>query len=237
MRVLGLLRVKNEARWIERALRSIMPLCELVIVMDDHSTDETAAICAAIPEVTVLPSPFSGLDEIRDKNWLLDQVKPLNPEFIVFIDGDEILAPGSQPRLLAEMQNPLATCLSLRILYLWNDEQTVRMDGVYGDFHRESVFRPNATRFVSNGNGGHFHCGNVPAGNRGGRRVLDVPLLHLGYMDRADRERKWKFYTEKDPGNTGEDNYRHITQGDPGGVPAELRLMHAGPIELRSLQL
>src|SRR6188768_2671630 len=181
MNVVGMLRVKNEARWIERCIGSILPLCERVLVLDDHSTDDTVALCAAMPKVTVFPSPFTGLDEARDKNYLLEFATALNPDWIIAIDGDEMLAPGHQERLEQEMQSNCFHCLSLRVLYLWDREDQVRTDGVYGDFHRESVFRPNGAIFHGNSNGGNFHCGNVPWGTRQKRHVTSIPLLHFGY--------------------------------------------------------
>ncbi len=51
--ILGMLRIKDEARWIERVLRSMLPVCERIFVFDDHSTDDTVAICESIPEVTL----------------------------------------------------------------------------------------------------------------------------------------------------------------------------------------
>jgi glycosyltransferase involved in cell wall biosynthesis len=230
--IAGMLRVKNEQRWIGRVLESIQPLCDRIFVLDDHSTDETAAICRGIPGVTVFDSPFEGLDESRDKNWLLDKVREVKPAWVVAIDGDEILAHGQQQRLLDAMKGP-ESCLSLRILYLWNDWKTVRVDGVYGDFHRESVFRPSDARFSEDGNGVHFHCGNVPMANRRVRRVLDIPLLHTGYMHREDRERKFAWYNAKDPGNVREDSYRHMVIGDI--YPASEKFAHAGPLKLESL--
>ncbi len=229
---LGLLRVKNEARWIERSISSIMPLCEQVLVMDDNSEDDTRTISAGIPGVTVMESPFKGLDEVRDKNWLLSKAEPLNPEWIVWIDGDEILAPGQQKPLRDAMRGH-CPCLSLKILYLWNDWQTVRMDGVYGDFHRESAFRPNGSKFVASGRTANFHCGNVPLGNRTSRRVMSIPLLHTGYMNRQDRERKFAWYNGNDPANPYEDGYRHMVIGDL--FPASSRFTHAGPLKLEPL--
>lgn len=232
MTIIGALRIKNEARWIERVLRSLVGICERIVILDDHSIDDTPDICQACPNVVLYPSRFEGLDEARDKNWLLERVQIFKPDWILWIDGDEILPAEAQGPLLDVIQNPNVSCLSLRIRYLWNDEQTVRVDGVYGDFHRESVFRPNGARFFSS-NGGHFHCGNVPQGNRIERRVLDVPLLHLGYMDREDRVRKYAWYNRHDPGNAGEDFYRHMVIGDL--FPADSRFQHGGPLQLAPL--
>lgn len=231
---LGILRVKNEARWIARCVSSIMPVCQRVLVMDDHSTDDTREICRAIPGVDVLESPFTGTDEARDKNWLLTHAMDLKPEWIVAIDGDEMLGPGAAEALLKEMDSATVPCLSLRVWYLWNSEDHVRTDGVYGDFHRESVFRPNGQKFTVNPGSPNFHCGNVPYGCRQKRRVLrDVPLLHFGYMHREDRERKFAFYNAADPGNEREDTYRHVAIGDL--FPANSKFKHGGPLKLEPL--
>lgn len=230
--ILGLLRVKNEARWIERCVGSILPLCDRVIVLDDHSTDDTREICASLEKTSVIVSPFSGTDEARDKNFLLNIAMHSHPEWIVFIDGDEMLAPGALEIVRAAM-TPEATCLSLRILYLWNAEDLVRTDRVYGDFHRESIFRPNGSKFSVAAGGANFHCGNVPMEARRGRRVLNAPLLHFGYLHREDRERKYSFYNQKDPDNGLEDRYRHVVIGDL--FPAESSFTHAGPLRLEPL--
>jgi len=231
--ILGLMRIKNEARWIERCVRSILPLCGRVIIMDDHSSDGTPDICAALPDVDVLHSPFETANEGRDKNWLLEQSASLHPEWIVFIDGDEMLAPHVTEEVRGFMGRPDLSCLSLRVLYLWNDEHTVRMDGVYGDFHRESIFRPNGSRYADRSPGANFHCGNVPLGARYKRKVLSAPLLHFGYMHREDRLRKFEWYNQQDPGNSAEDGYRHMVVGDM--YPADSRFVHGGPLKLEAL--
>lgn len=231
--IIGMLRIRNEARWIERVIASILPLCDRVVIMDDHSTDGTLDICRALGKVDAFDSPFEGLDEARDKNLLLEKATAYKPDWILSIDGDEILAPYSLERLRNALRGPYA-CLSLRVLYLWNREDQFRSDGVYGDFHRESVFRPNGSRFESPYGGPNFHCGNVPFGARQKRDVLtDVHLLHLGYLHREDRIRKYNWYNAADPGNDREDCYRHTVIGDL--FPADSRFQHGGPLELRSI--
>ena len=228
--MIGLLRVKNEARWIERSISSILPVCDRVLVMDDHSSDGTPDLCRSIERVTVFGSPFTGLDETRDKNWLLDKAR--GADWVMMIDGDEMLAPGAVfPQMLATS----AACLSLRILYLWDREEQIRVDGVYGRFWRPSIFRPGASRFVSTSAGGNFHCGNAPLALQSLSRPIEASLLHFGYLHREDRLRKYRWYNQVDPGNANEDGYRHMVQGDIPGVPVGARLRHAGPLELVTL--
>jgi len=204
-----MLRVKNEARWIERSVCSILPICDRVLVLDDHSTDETVAVCAAIPGVEVFASPFTGLDETRDKNWLLDKAR--HADWIVMIDGDEMFMPGTLGKLFEAMHTD-APSISMRVLYLWDRQDLVRMDGVYGEYRRHSAFRPRNHVFSSSTENG-FHCGNVPYRAMLQAVTIDAPLLHFGYLDAVERERKYCWYNAQNPANHVEDRYRHVAAG------------------------
>ena len=49
--IVGALLARNEAapdRYLGRALRNAFQFCDEVVVLDDGSTDETAAVCAAL---------------------------------------------------------------------------------------------------------------------------------------------------------------------------------------------
>lgn len=227
--IVGMMRAKDEARWIERAIRSILPLCGRVYVMDDRSTDDTAEIASGLERTTVWPTPFEGLDETRDKNWLLDRiVEDASPKWALCIDGDEALHPADVETVRAATR--MGSCHELRILYLWDSENVVRSDGVYGRFWRPSLFRVGEDRFKSVSKNG-FHCSNAPAARK--RTRIEARLLHYGYLHRADRIRKYEWYARIDPDNAKEDRYRHIVIGDL--LPANTRAMHAGPLKLEEL--
>lgn len=242
MKIIGMLRVRNEARWIGDVLDSIIPLCEHILVFDDHSDDGTPALCEEYKHVTVIRSTFEDrTDETRDKNALLAEVKKLNPDYVLHIDGDEILAPNGPDAIRRAIeQNPQAGSFSMRVLYLWNGMNQVRTDGVYGRFSRGSLFRlvgqPASVQFRGTQHGGNFHCGNIPDGLRGPCAASNAALLHLGYMHQEDRIRKYRWYNQQDPDNLLEDRYRHIVQGDISHVPAFLSLRHAGPLKLEPLE-
>lgn len=252
MPIVGLLRVRNEARWIDRVVRSISPICERVIILDDHSDDDTPDICAAIPGVQVYRSDASTKDESADKDYLLSKAYEAVPDAHKFgdanspwwgllIDGDEELVEEDRQAVVDLSNTPGASAFYFRIPYLWNDEKTMRVDGVYSrmaDLGRPSMFRLMNERFrfqrTPFGNGQNFHCSSVPQEMLHFARRSDVRLKHWGYLHAEDRIRKYHWYNEHDPGNAVEDGYRHMVIGDL--FPADSEFVHAGPLKLQPLQ-
>lgn len=240
----GFLRVRNEARWIERVVQALQPLCQKIFVFDDNSSDETPLLCAQLG-CTVYRSPFEGIDEARDKNWLLEKIWQESPPrepgpgsqtWIIAIDGDEELEPAGPAKVRNAAVGDTHS-LAFKIIYLWDTPDQIRRDGLYGRFTRGSAFRMISPlhSFRTTDRKTNFHCGSVPRQLMGMTRNCDVRLFHYGYLEKADRLRKYEFYNRLDGGNRMEDCYRHMVQGDVPEVPADAKLLHAGPLELCAL--
>jgi glycosyltransferase involved in cell wall biosynthesis len=220
-RFLGVMRVKNEAAHIAEVIQSLLPLCAEVLVFDDNSTDATPDICKAFgPAVTVIHSPFQGLDEARDKGFLLPIIAERAPDWVIWIDGDEVL-PASAPALIrkaAADPRDYGT-MTFDVAYIWDHDDRIRVDGIFGRMQRPSAFRfrpEDAARLrFRQTRGVNLHCGNVPLGVRGPDIRPGVRLKHYGYVTAEQRARKYAWYTSVDPGNAAEDHYRHL-KGEPG---------------------
>jgi glycosyltransferase involved in cell wall biosynthesis len=214
--MLAVMRVKNEAEHIGESLESVLPLCERAIVFDDHSDDETVATCESFGQrVEVLHSPFRGIDEARDKNYILERVVAAAPDWVLWIDGDEVIERDGPARLLeATARAGGITVYTLRVAYCWDGDDQIRVDGIWGRMRRPSLFRLRG-QLVRNlhfamSRPPNLHCGNVPRNLRGQKRDLDVRLKHYGYVTPELRLRKYQWYTRIDPHNPKEDNYRHL---------------------------
>lgn len=239
MNIIGFMRVKNEARWIRESVESLLPLADRVYILDDHSTDGTPEICEALPRVTVIRSTFHGIDEARDKTFLVGYVwdrltaEERADSWGFFLDGDELLERGGAKKVRASLASGAAQSYRFRFIYFWNSRDQIRTDGVYNHMWRQSAWKlgPNQ-RFMQTRFGGNFHCGSVPEPFV--RRAAQCParILHLGYMLKEDRLRKFAWYSKIDPNNMVEDGYRHMVQGDIPEIPASARLKHAGPLKL-----
>jgi len=230
----GMIRAKNEARWISRVVRSIAPLCEKVFILDDHSTDDTAAICQR-DGCTVIPSPFLDFNESRDMQFLYEKATEGKPDWVISIDGDEELDQRDERIVRDALASAVGVSyFTLRILYLWDREDQRRVDGVYGDFRRKRIFKPQpGASFMGGLHGGG--AGHI-SGLTGKSVPLEARLLHYGYLHRDDRLRKYLWHQQVDPNNEVEDCYRHIVQGDLLAFPAGMKLKHAGPMRFEAIK-
>ncbi len=256
MTIFGMLRIKNEGRWIVQVLNSILPLCERVFILDDSSSDGTPELCEQLSEkITVIRSQFEGFDESRDRERLLERVlgcvsdvhlrgDERSPFWALAIDGDEILDERAGPYIHKALEGPMHA-YKLPIYYLWDSDMSlwpfrehriIRKDGVYRTFARPSLFRlfNKEFRFQRTPWGGNFHCSSIPQQLlHHAHGIIDyAPLWHLGYNYKGDRVRKYEWYNRMDPNNQAEDQYRHMIQGDLPEVPADLHLKHAGPLRI-----
>ena len=223
--VLGAMRIKNESMWIRDSIESQLFICDKVIVLDDHSTDDTREIVRSFGDRCVLiESPFEGVNEARDKQLVLEHLLAANPEWVLWIDGDEVLEAVAPMMLRSELTNPLATWYSMRVLYFWDALDRIRVDGCYANFQRTSLFRVRGQdrqrlRFQVVDDGANLHCCNYPRGLTGNGYVSGAQIKHYGYLDRQQRQRKFEWYNKIDPNNEAEDCYRHIIE-TPGAKHA-----------------
>lgn len=232
-----MLRVKNESRWIDRVVKSMQPVCGRILVLDDHSGDGTPEICESLG-CTVYRSGFDTLHEARDKDWLLAKVWESGAQvgdWCLMLDGDEILHPADCGQVFAATCRP-QNAWSFRVVYLWDREDRARADGLYSRFWRPSFFRltHRGLTFKRTDFGGNLHCSSAPAELLGGAKQSAVRLLHLGYLHKEDRVRKYHWYNSIDPDNALEDGYRHMVIGDV--FPADSAFKHAGPLRLVPLE-
>lgn len=236
-KIVGMMRVRDEIRWIESSIRSIQSLCSTVYVLDDGSQDGTYELLEKMDNVVVFRSPYHDLNEARDKDFLLRTIIEENdhygqPDWIIAIDGDEELEAAGESKvrhfLSRHGHENTVSAFGFHVRYLWDTADNIRVDGVYENFYRPSMFRlagePISRLHYNQTDGKHnLHCSNFPQGLRGGILNVGVRLKHYGYMFEADRKRKYEYYNRIDPGNITEDEYKHILGLPSRHAPGKIR--------------
>jgi len=86
MHITAVILTKNEELKLERAIRSVQ-FCKEILVLDDHSTDRTAAVAAGLGAVVI---PYHvGENFAQARNFAMDRA---HNEWVLFLDADEIIS-------------------------------------------------------------------------------------------------------------------------------------------------
>jgi glycosyltransferase involved in cell wall biosynthesis len=189
MKMLGLMRVKNEDRWLTMCLEAQYFL-DHIIVLDDNSTDSTEEICRHFG-VEYYKKPYDkGWDEGRDREVLANMAIAYNPDWVCSMDGDEVLLPDTWDKLKPVLDDPTCRVIDVLNINLWNNANTVRTDAPWGNQYRQRFwrFKPGVLTYSFD------HC-SIP------NEITERPftqcglgLLHYGYMLEQDRVQKYARY-------------------------------------------
>ncbi len=216
--IFAMMNIRNEDRWLREVLDNAARICDGIIVYDDGSTDKTPDICKVHPAVVAYSRcEESETDKARDKNRMYAMVKEHSFDWLLCIDGDELLEPTAPARMLEAIH----TCTSnvsqidFEFLYLWNDHKHYRTDGIYTGIYHPCLFRPLSQKwselnFEPTLHAGNLHCERVPQNLAGERIRADIKIEHLGYMYPEDRLRKYTWNKSKDVKHANEGYYEHL---------------------------
>lgn len=211
-KIVTVLRVKDEAQYIEYALRSLEPLGGEIVLLDDGSTDATPDIVRSFGDVHYHRQDDLPMDEGRDRTALYRWALELDPEWIFCLDGDEVLDPvGAQQVVLATEQAPetantfklnlavMATPITARIQHrfighvpgaVWSQIRCVRARDMVRDYEYSSTFEHN------------LHCGFIPdivPGVKWHPIRLNAWIRYYGYESPGAVEKKRAFYVKNSP--------------------------------------
>ena len=93
----------NEELHIRRCLENVSTFAKKVYVIDSPSTDRTAEICRAYPNVEVVVHKYPG-NQAAQFNWALENL-PIDTEWVFRLDADEYVT----SQLRTEIENKLPT--------------------------------------------------------------------------------------------------------------------------------
>ncbi|HTO74177.1 MAG TPA: glycosyltransferase family 2 protein [Gemmatimonadales bacterium] len=134
-RIIVLTPVRNEAWILDRFLAVTSRFADHIVVADQQSTDESRAIAARYPKVTLIDNPSAGFNEAERQLLLLEAARKLvsGPRVLLALDADEILAANGPSTL--DWQKMLGaapgTVLGLERVDLLADERTVMRHGLW----------------------------------------------------------------------------------------------------------
>lgn len=188
MTITGIIHTLNEERQIARAIRSLTPWVDEVLVVDMHSDDRTVPIARSLGARVELFERMGFADPARA--FGLEQA---TGDWVISIDADELVPPTLASRLRRIAEDDEADLVRVpRRNYLLGAE--LHATGWQMEFERElKFFRRSAMRYT-----GDIHDFARPLD---GKRelvldpVADLAIVHFNYRDLSEFLSKMDRYT------------------------------------------
>ena len=213
--------VKNEEhRYLKQMLEKCREYIDNAVIIDDNSTDNTIALCKEVLDgipvkiVTNDKSKFANETTLRKQQWF--ETIATNPDWILFLDADEIFEDSFKYHIETMLENYDADGYIFRLFDFWDD-------GHYRDdklWCAHLTYRPFLIRYQKNFNYKFTetpqHCGRLP------ENVLELPYLksnlrlkHYGWAKEEDRITKYNRYMKLDPSGKYGSMDQYISILDP----------------------
>lgn len=200
--------VRDEAdRYLLPWLRHLLTFCDEVRLLDDGSTDVTAEVARAYPNVWVTrnPGPAFLTMESEARNALLRwTVNEGAPDYVLSIDADEFVGDGVALRAKLMAQPAPVYALTMREVWKIEDGRLgLRVDGQWGDRRCPLLWRAppriQGSRWLIPRR--KLACGREPQTVRAQRGVdTGVGVYHFGWTRVGEREARAERYFEHDGG-------------------------------------
>jgi len=197
MKMVGFTKVYNELEQgnLRRCLDDLTNICGKgnIVVCDDSSTDGSLDV---IKEYTdhyiILPNEF--VNELEHKQKLLELALSLNPDWIVWIDPDEIIEERgfSGIEKLCKFGDEFGIdCFNFHTINLWGSRCWYRTDSLFNQKHDIRLWKNNGNLRFPKRIGLH-----TPQHPDGLTKVhnTNLQVIHYGFSDISQIARKYTTY-------------------------------------------
>ena len=198
--------VRNEAgRYLRRVLDKARLYIDEAVIIDDASTDGTAAVCEqalqGIPLHLVKNSvsKFGNEVALRKQQW--EETIQTNPDWIINLDADEMFENKFKHEVKNLIADPAADAYFFRLYDFWS-ETHYRSDRYWCAHHYYKWLfllrykpQPIPFRWAETAQ----HCGRFPILQFQSPRKSSLRIKHYGWAASEDRQAKYDRYKKFDP--------------------------------------
>lgn len=203
--IVGVCQIYNEIRKenLERFVTHFKPLVDALVVYDDGSTDGSYEYMLAHTPHIIRRRKNCFINERKHKQILLKKALKLKPDFILWLDADEVMtanAAARLPELCDYCHEHQIDGLSFHELNLWRSHSWRRIDSLYDDGWFVRLWRVTPELAYKDLKTG-LHQPPYPSTIQTIEKVPDVQVLHYGFASKKTLAYKYLIYQSH--GQTG----------------------------------
>lgn len=200
---------------LDRFLSSISRYCDGLVLYNDGSTDEFMDLINEyqgvdrLQEINVIGDKENDFkNELYHKARLLEHSKRFNPDWLIWLDCDEVVQYDKEQEIQGLIENSSADGINLFERNLWRTEKAYRTDELWaqGLFCRLWKMQDSLSYTIKRG----LHFSLVPDGVVKREDVKDLFVVHYGYSTDEAILRKYNMY--KSHGQSGNPLNRMIDE-------------------------
>jgi glycosyltransferase involved in cell wall biosynthesis len=180
MKIVGIMQFYNEEDNLTRSLQSMKKFCDDLVLYNDGSTDSSIEVAKTFTDNIINCEKRDWINEIKHKNQLLEKALELKPDWIFWLDADEIIAENANIKYLCEIGSKTGLdAWEFHEVNLWKNKSWYRIDNQFGGGWFVRLWRNNGNLRFNNTLPG-FHQKQHPDG------IIKIALsnykiIHYGF--------------------------------------------------------
>jgi len=181
---------------LERFVKYVKPLVDALVVYDDGSTDGSYEYMLTQTPFVIRSSTNDFINELSHKELLLQEALKLSPDFILWLDADEVLTASASDCL----QSLCATCIHnhndgvvFHEMNIWRSHTWRRLDSLYDAGWFVRLWRVVPGMCYKETRPG-LHQGMFPSSVQRLQWTDAVQVLHYGFSSQQRLAHKYLVY-------------------------------------------
>lgn len=202
IKLIAFLQIHNESKKgnLERVLNHISRFCDDIVIYDDGSTDNSYEIASKFTKNIIRSNKNNFKSELEHKQKLLELALSLNPDWIVWLDADEVFDREGEnygiKALCRYGQINGIDGFSFQEYNLWKNENQYRVDKHWHKLWQIRLWKNNRELKFDVKHG--LHQKSYPM-NLEKICTSDIKVIHYGFSSPERREQKYQMYRTNDP--------------------------------------